>query len=613
MTPGDTRSSTNLPTYESVPLPDGLVWHTNDEDPVVRFAGRETRRHVPHVDAEASRSRCASSDPDSNGDDFVQLHARRITTTGAARPASEHAELTCRQLATHWAFGADGKTVYYKLDPQRALVGRRARRRPTTTCSIASFMHLGVHRRPVGTTTTSRRSSSTCVKHDDHTISVDGVVPKPQNEMLFEYRLSAARRGTSTSSMRIGSTTTTGASSPTRARTRSRGSRKATTSSSSAVRELVGRPELKYYKNRFNVDTIRLNVIRDTNVAYEYFLRGELDRFLFVISPSALAREGASARPFDKGYIQQDQVLHRRPAYASQGMWLNMDDPILADQNVRLGLAYSMNVDAMLNTVLRGDYERLKAHYEGLLATTRTPTVEALPFDLAKADELLQGGRLDDTRAPTAFAVKDGQRLAFSDQLRHATSTRRGSSLLREEARKAGVELNLQLQDLGRLGQADRRRRSTRSRGWRGRTASRRRSGSTTTPRTRTSRRPTTSRTPTIRSSTRSSRSTTRRDRRARRAIRLAHEIEQRIADMQPFIPMYKVPYVREAYWRWMKLPERARRAHDGRAVRPAFERKSRTGCSGSTRTIKAETLEARGPGRAFDPIDIVDETWRVD
>src|SRR5262249_7961002 len=38
--------------------------------------------------------------------------------------------------------------------------------------------------------------------------------------------------------------------------------------------------------------------------------------------------------------------------------------------------------------------------------------------------------------------------------------------------------------------------------------------------------------------------------------IRLALEIEQRIHDMAAFIPMYKVPYTREGYWRWLKLPE---------------------------------------------------------
>ena len=42
VTPGETRLVENPPTYESVPLPDGLEWLTNDEDPV--FASPDAKR-----------------------------------------------------------------------------------------------------------------------------------------------------------------------------------------------------------------------------------------------------------------------------------------------------------------------------------------------------------------------------------------------------------------------------------------------------------------------------------------------------------------------------------------------------------------------------------------
>ena len=49
VTPGDTHLVANPPTYESVPLPDGLEWLTNDSDPGLRVAGCEARRHAAHL------------------------------------------------------------------------------------------------------------------------------------------------------------------------------------------------------------------------------------------------------------------------------------------------------------------------------------------------------------------------------------------------------------------------------------------------------------------------------------------------------------------------------------------------------------------------------------
>ena len=105
--------------------------------------------------------------------------------------------------------------------------------------------------------------------------------------------------------------------------------------------------DLKYNKNRFNVDTIRLDVIRDDNVAYEYFLRGELDRFLFDTNP-ARWHDKARGEIFDKGYAGRIQFYNDVPRYA-RGFWLNLDDPLLADKNVRFGLAHSLNIDRAIS------------------------------------------------------------------------------------------------------------------------------------------------------------------------------------------------------------------------------------------------------------------------
>jgi microcin C transport system substrate-binding protein len=38
--------------------------------------------------------------------------------------------------------------------------------------------------------------------------------------------------------------------------------------------------------------------------------------------------------------------------------------------------------------------------------------------------------------------------------------------------------------------------------------------------------------------------------------IQLAHKIEERLFNLAPAIPTYKVPYFRQGIWRWVKYPE---------------------------------------------------------
>ena len=147
---------------------------------------------------------------------------------------------------------------------------------------------------------------------------------------------------------------------------------------------------MKYLANRFNVDEVRLTVIRDMNVAWEYFLRGELDTHP-VIMPN-FWHEKAVGEPFDNGYIQKIKFYTDTPQ-PSAGFWLNMDDPLLADHNIRLGLAHSMNIERLLTTLLRGDYERLKMHHEGYWDYTN-PNIEPAHVRPRQGRRVLRGGRL---------------------------------------------------------------------------------------------------------------------------------------------------------------------------------------------------------------------------
>ena len=198
VTPGDTHLVDTVPTYESVPLPDGLVWLTNDADPV--FASPDAKRGGTfrnYIQGFPLTLRLYG--PDSNSDDFVQFKRAGFFSLLDLHPNTLN---WLPSLATHWAFGADGKTVYYKLNPN----ARWSDGTPIVADDYLFNRDLQISEHtvyPYG-----QNYFTTIIiavrKHDDHTISVEGVVPKPQNEMLIRSIKRRPRRGTSTSSTRAG-------------------------------------------------------------------------------------------------------------------------------------------------------------------------------------------------------------------------------------------------------------------------------------------------------------------------------------------------------------------------------------------------------------------------
>ena len=90
--------------------------------------------------------------------------------------------------------------------------------------------------------------------------------------------------------------------------------------------------------------------------------------------------------------------------------------------------------------------------------------------------------------------------------------------------------------------------------------------------------------------------------------VQLAHELEQMIYDDGAYIPGYKVPYTREGFWRWLKMPaEHATRTSDS-----VFEPFGSTGgLFWIDEDEKARVQKARLLGQHFDPINILDERWR--
>ena len=580
-----------LPTYESLPLPAGLEWVTNVEDPVWS-SPEATLGGTFNISVLSFPLTLRTVGPDSN-DSFSAY--KRYTNLGLV---SIHPNTLnfIPQLATHWAFGPDGKTVYYRLDPDARWSDGELVTADDYLFTI-DFMRSEHIVAPWYNNHYTNQIVSV-IKYDDYTISVEGATAKPKEELLYEYGLNPTPRhfhkldANWVQDYSWRSEPGTGAYRISRIE-------KGQFVEFGRQEDWWGNGK-RYLAKRFNPDTVRVTVIRDMNVAWEYFLRGEIDAFP-VLMPR-FWHEKAQGEPFDNGYINRIKFYTDTPQ-PSAGLWLNTDDPILADRNVRLGLAHAMNIDLLLSTVLRGDYERLKTHHDGYWDYSN-PNIQPREFDLQKADEYLDASGFPN-RGPDGIRMRDGQRLA----LRVVYSTQEHTPrlvLLREEAKKAGIELNLQLLDSSAaFKQILEKQHQVAWMAW----------GIGLTPRfwqhyhSENAHKPQTNNItntddPQMDALIMEYRAATNRETR----VRLAHQLEQMVHESGVFIPTYKVPYTREAYWRWLRLPEHYASRTTEAIFNPMVE-----GLFWIDEEIKAETLAAKDRGDTFEVVNIADTTWRIE
>jgi microcin C transport system substrate-binding protein len=589
----ETHLVADPPTYPSVPLPEGLVWLTNDEDPV--FASPDAKRggtFRTYIIGFPATLRTYG--PDSNSGDYIPI---KRSMNMALLDLHPNTLKFIPSLATHWAFGTDGKTVYFKLDPR----ARWSDGEPVTADDyvfVREFRTSDFIVDPYGKNYFTTQILN-IAKHDDYTISVTTATPRPPDEMLYEHNLGPEPRHfhkldaewVTSYDWRLEPTTS---------------AYRTTRVEKGRFIELERTPnwwgdELKYNKKRFNFDKIRIDVIRDDDVALQYFLRGELDSYNLGIP--ARWHDKAVGEPFDKGYIHKIQFYNDVPREA-RGMWLNMDVPLLSDKNVRYGIAYAMNYDAVLRSVMRGDYSRLNGPYEDYYWGYSSPTVRARGFDLALADRHFNDAGWTQ-RGPDGIRTKNGERLAV--RVSYASPDLSPQLvLLREEAKKAGLELNLQQLDPSTWGtQVQQKKHEIVMLGF----------GTKLTPSFWESYHSDNAHKP-------QTNNITNLDDKAldklideyenasdlETRLRLSHQIQEIVHESADFVPSYKIPYVREAYWRWVKLPD----AHGTRISTDIVDPFS-IGLSWIDEDVRKETLEARDSGRAFEPVTIVDETWRAD
>lgn len=190
----------------------------------------------------------------------------------------------------------------------------------------------------------------------------------------------------------------------------------------------------------YNFDRIKFVVVRDQNLMFEKFKKGELDFYLVNIS-----REWKQNTDFDKvkkGWIQKRKVYSFNPN-GVQGIAINMRRPPLDDVRVRKALAHLYNREIFMEKLFFNEYQNMYSYYPGSIY--ENPENERIKFDPAKAQQLLSEAGWSE-RNSRGVLEKDAQ--TFTLTLLYANkSSERYLTIYQEDLKKAGIELKLKLLD----------------------------------------------------------------------------------------------------------------------------------------------------------------------
>ena len=529
----------SLSNAEPAALPEGLTWETNNSAPLLgspdAIPGGRFRTFITSFPLTLRLV-----GPDSNGSFAGFLRANALGLVSFHPDTRE----PIPSLATHWAFAEDGRTVYYRLDPD----ARWSDGEPVTADDYlftiefmrSKFIVAPWYNNHYRTVIESVR------RIDNHTIAVTGAHVKPREELLYEYGI----RPTPAHFHKLDEHWVRAYNwkiEPTTGPYQIAEIRKGKYIEFEKVDNWWGQNR-RYHRNRYNVQYVRVKVIRDINIAHQHFLKGNLDSFP-LIAPRFWHKK-AKGGAYDAGWIAKYKFYNDVPQ-PSSGMYLNEDDALLKDRTLRLALAYAMNIDKVIRTVLRNDYERLNHQHEGYGEYSH-PQLKTRPFDLARANTLLNEAGWDQ-RGSDGIRVRDGQRLSLRVTYVNSTHSDR-LVILKEEARKAGIELELQQLDASTgFKQILEKKHQIAWMGW---------SGGGLSPvfwefyhssnahKAQTNNITNTD-DPKLDELIMSYRQATEKSTR----VSLAHQLSERIYDQASFIPTFKVPYTRGAYWRWLQLP----------------------------------------------------------
>ncbi len=585
--------ASSLTYADKAQLPANLKWETNNQEPI--WAEPNAKKGGVFTDFMlAFPPTLRTVGPDSNSSFRSYINANQLGLVDFHPNTLK----VIPQIAQEWAYDKDGKTVYYKLDPK----ARWSDGQPVTADDFLftlEFMRSPHINAPWYNNYYSEQIVDVS-KYDEHTISVTGAVARPKEELHYYYGLTPTPKHffktLNENWVKDYNWTVVPNTGPYQISKIKKGKQV----------EFIRKQDWwskdrRYNVGRFNVDKVIIKVIRDVNIAYSHFEKGNLDTFTLV--QPEFWHNKATGPLYEKGFIEKFLFFNDMPR-SSSGLFLNQDNEILKDKQVRLALAHAMNFEKVINTVLRGDYERLQAFHTGY-GEYSNPSIKAREFNLDKANEILNNSPWSQ-RGGDGIRVHDGKRLSLNLNYGRKEHSERWA-IIKQDALKAGIEINLALQDSSsHYKTIMQKQHQIASLGWstgfRPAFWQHFHSENAHKPQTNNV---TNMDNPEIDKLIMQYRSET--DKNVR--MKLAQELEQMIHDSAAFIPDFKVPYTRGAHWRWIKFPKVPGTKTSGTLYSPFAD----GGVFWIDNEIKIETKTARKSKASYPTVNRTFKQYKAD
>ncbi len=572
--------------------PQNIQWQTNNTAPVFCSSkakiGGTFQSFIPSFPLTVRQY-----GPDSNSSFRSYLDDNQLSLLHG--PNHPNTDELLPELATHWAFADDNKTMYFKLD-------KRARWSDGEPLTADDFVFAMEFMRSKNIISPWHNNFFTeeidkVIKYDDHTLAIISKKPHPEVDQITNslppipkhfykgkipkdfvrrynwaivpntgpYQISKIIKGKSITFKR---------------------------------KKNWWAKDLRYFKNCFNVDKVVFEVIRDYTTAFEYFKKGKLDAFILNL-PTYWHQKAKDLEAYDKGYIKKIW-FYTNGHEPALGFWLNQDIEIFKDKNVRYAFGHAINMDKLIRELLRGDYSRLHGGTTGY-GEYDNLDIKARNFSVLKVEELMKKSGWK--RGTDGIWQKGLQRYSVRVTYSADFHTSR-LVLLKEEAKKAGIELRLQrLDGSAAFKMVLEKKHEVYWGGW----------ASTDRPQywglyhsVNAHKSQTNNITNTDDPEMDRLIDLYRKSLSINERIKLARKIQRKIHEIGAYVPTYYVGYIRGAYWRWWKFPDVPATKTSEELFEPF-----KLGMFWFDAEEKKRTKDAMKAGETFSPETIVDTTYK--
>lgn len=195
--------------------------------------------------------------------------------------------------------------------------------------------------------------------------------------------------------------------------------------------------QLPHRQGTYNFERIKYKVIRDDNVAFEAFKKGEFDIFTS-ISGKRWVTETDSER-FQKNWIVKQKIFNYAPK-GIYGLAFNMRNPLFQDRRVRQAIFHLLDRKTILEKLEYNQFQPLSSYWPSLYGSEPgNPVVE---YDPVKAKQLLEEAgfnRLENG----VLTNQQGERLEFTISYANEPYEKH-LTLFADSCKQAGVKVNLE-------------------------------------------------------------------------------------------------------------------------------------------------------------------------